>query len=406
MADDATSIAELMRGFPPPPDRQVTLANWRLAPFNRWAFHNMRQILPTAAIHRANGAAAAMGRDPHAIERVTFHGPDGKEWTVGRMLAATCTDGFMVLQRGRVAAEIYAAGQRPETPHIVFSVSKSVTGSLAGVLVERGRLDPDAPVTRYIPEAAGSAYGDCTVRHVLDMTVSTAFVEDYLDTTGDFARYRVATGWNPVATGLEPLDLRGFLLTMKRGALPHGQKFHYVSPNSDLLGWILERASGVPYAELLSDAIWRPMGAEFDAYVTVDRLGAPRTAGGICVTLRDLARFGELMRRGGTAQGRQVLPKSWVDDILARGDPEAWRLGSTFGFLPGGRYRSKWYVTGNAHGAFCAIGIHDQWIYVDQEAELVIAKQSSQAVPSDPQMDQLHLAAFDALARALEGRAI
>lgn len=405
MADDEQTGRALMQGFPPPPDAQVTLANWRQPPFNRWSFHNVRQIVPTAAIY-AGGTPTPLGHERHAVERVAFHGPDGEEWTVGRMLPATHTDGFLVLQRGRIVAESYAAGQRPETPHIVFSVSKSVTGSLAGVLVERGQLDPDAPVTSYIPEAAGSAYGDCTVRHVLDMSVSIDFVEDYLDTTGDFARYRVATAWNPLPAGAETLDLRRFLVTLKRAAAPHGREFHYVSPNSDLLGWILERASGEPYAELLSNALWRPMGAEFDAYVTVDRMGAPRSAGGVCVTLRDLARFGELMRQGGAVGGRQVLPRSWIDDILGNGDPEAWRLGATPGFLPGGRYRSKWYVTGNTHGAFCAIGIHDQWIYVDPEAELVIAKQSSQPVPSDSRTDQLHLAAFDALARALEGRAI
>lgn len=394
-----------MRGFPPPAGDQVTLANWRQPPFNRWAFHNVRQVVPTAAIYRG-AAAIPLGYGSHSVERVQFQGSDGKEWTIGRMLPATCTDGFIVLQRGRIVAEAYAGGQRPETPHIIFSVSKSVTGSLAGVLVERGCLDPDAPVTTYIPEAAGSAYGDCTVRHVLDMTVAIDFVEDYLDSTGDFARYRRATAWNPEPAGAEPLDLRSFLVTLKRAAEPHGRKFYYVSPNSDMLGWILERASGQAYAELLSDAVWRPMGAEFDAYVTVDRLGAPRSAGGVCVALRDLARFGELMRRGGTADGKQVLPRSWVDDILTNGDPEAWKRGTGTGYLPNGRYRSKWYITGNAHGAFCAIGIHDQWIYVDQEAEVVIVKQSSQPVPSDPQMDLLHLAAFDALARALGGRSI
>jgi hypothetical protein len=405
MADDGTPIAELMRGFPPPPDRQVTLANWRLAPFSRWAFHNVRQILPTAAIQRGS-SPAALGRDPHAVERVGFHGPDGTEWTVGRMLAATYTDGFLVLQRGRVVAETYAAGQRPGTPHIVFSVSKSVTGSVAGVLAGRGQLDPDAPVISYIPEAAGSAYGDCTVRHVLDMTVGIDFVEDYLDPHGDFARYRVATAWNPVPPDGAALDLRGFLVTLKRDAHPHGQVYHYVSPNSDLLGWILERASGLPYAELISEALWRPMGAEFDAYVTVDRLGAPRSAGGVCVTLRDLARFGELMRLGGGMEGRRVVPKSWVDDILANGDPEAWRRGDGTRFLPKGKYRSQWYVTGNAHGTYCAIGIHGQWVYVDPEAEVVIAKQSSQPMPLDEAADNLTMAGFDALARALEGRAI
>jgi len=405
MADDLELERNLMRGFPPPPEARVTLANWRLPPFNRWSFHNVRQIVPTAAIYRG-AAATPFGHDPHSIERVTFHGPDGTEWTLGRMLPATRTDGFLVLQRGRVVAETYAGGQRPETPHIVFSVSKSLTGSLAGVLVERDQLDPEAPVTTYVPEAAESAYGDCTVRHVLDMTVAIDFVEDYLDKTGDFARYRRATAWNPEEPGAAPVDLRSFLVTLKRAAGPHGHKFLYVSPNSDMLGWILERASGQPYPELLSDAIWRPMGAEFDAYVTVDRLGAPRSAGGVCTTLRDLARFGELMRRGGAMDGRQVIPGSWVEDILTRGDPEAWKRGAGTDYLPTGRYRSKWYVTGNAHGAFCAIGIHDQWIYVDQEAEVVIVKQSSQPVPSDPQMDRLHLAAFDALARALEGRSI
>ena len=405
MAETRTSPAELMRGFPPVPDAQVTLANWRLPPFNRGAFHLVRRILPTAAINRG-AVAQPLSQEPHAVARVGFHGPDGKEWTVGRMLDESFTDGFVVLQRGRVVAELYEGGQRPETPHIIFSVSKSVTGTLAGVLVERGVLDPEAPVTRYIPEAAGSAYGDCSVRHVLDMTVGIGFVEDYLDPSGDFARYRVATAWNPVAPGGEALDLRGFLVTLKRDANPHGHMFHYVSPNSDLLGWVLERAADTPYGDLVSDALWRPMGAEFDGYVTVDRLGAPRSAGGICVSLRDLARFGELMRRGGTAQGRQVVPRGWIDDILSNGDPAAWKRGASGEFLPNGRYRSEWYIVGNRHGSFCAIGIHGQWIYVDPAAEVVIAKQSSQPLPVDEPLDALLLAGFDALARALEGRAI
>jgi CubicO group peptidase (beta-lactamase class C family) len=306
-----------------------------------------------------------------------------------------------VLQGGSCVVERYDHGLRPEMPHIIFSVSKSVTGTLAGIIVGDGRLDPDAPVTRYIPEVAGSAYGDCLVRHVLDMTVSTSFVEDYLDPSGDFARYRVATGWNPV-TG-EPADLRSFLTTLGRGAEPHGAMFHYVSPNSDLLGWILERATGTPYAVLLSEELWQPMGASDDAYITVDRLGAPRTAGGLCVTLRDLARVGELMRRRGAAAGRQLVPESWIDDILTNGDEAAWRRGRAAGsILPGGRYRSQWYSVGDDHGAFCAIGIHGQWIYVDPATGIVIAKLSSQPLPVDEAMEELQLAGFAAIARGLD----
>jgi CubicO group peptidase (beta-lactamase class C family) len=398
------SANEIMTGFPPPPSEQVTLANWRLPPFNRWAFRNVRQILPTAAIPRSETSGEAFRRAGRTIETIAFQGPDGQEWTVGRMLAATFTDGLMALRRGRIVAERYDSGLLPETPHIVFSVSKSLTAFLAGILVGQGRLDPEAPVVRYIPEVAGSAYGDCTVRHVLDMTVSTDFIEDYLDTTGDFARYRMATGWNPVADPSNVGDLRGFLPSIHRGAGPHGQVFHYVSPNSDLLGWILERASARPFAELMSELIWRPLGAEFDAYITVDRLGAPRSAGGICVTLRDLARFGEMMRLRGMAGGRQIAPAWWIDDIRENGDPGAWRRGALASQLPLDRYRSKWYSLGDGRGTFCAIGIHGQWLFIDPTAEVVLAKFSSQPVAVDEAADRLTMAGLAALARAMAGR--
>ena len=391
-----------MQGFPPPAEAQVTLANWRLPPFNRWAFRNIRQIIPTAGVWRGAGAGTLPAPAPRRIAEIAFAGPGGREWTVGRMLAATATDGLMVLQDGTCVVEQYDNGQRPETPHIIFSVSKSVTGILAGIVAGEGRLDPQAPVTRYIPEVAGSAYGDCTVRHVLDMTVSTSFVEDYLAPSGDFARYRVATAWNPVPPDGPPADLRSFLTTMQRGPEPHGAMYHYVSPNSDLLGWILERATGRPYAELLSEALWQPMGASDDAYVTVDRLGAPRSAGGLCVSLRDLARVGELLRRRGAVAGRQLVPAAWIDDILTNGDRAAWLRGRPAGsFLPDGRYRSQWYSVGDDHGAVCAIGIHGQWIYVDPVTAVVIAKQSSLPLPLDETEERLQLAGLSAIARGL-----
>ncbi len=397
------SAQDLMIGFPPPADRQVTLENWRLPPFNSWAFHHVREILPTANIAHQAGGASPLSRQERQLGEIAFRGPDQQDWTVARMLTASSTDGLVVLKSGRVAAEQYFNGQTADAPHIVFSVSKSITGTLAGILVEQGQLDPDAPVIKYIPEAVSSAYGDCTVRHVLDMTVSIDFVEDYLNADGPFARYRMATGWNPIYDKARLNDLRSFLLTLPRDKHPHGERFYYVSPNSDMLGWILERAASKPYATLLSELIWKKMGAEDDAYITVDRLGAPRTAGGICTTARDLARFGDLMRCGGMAAGKRVVPAAWVEDILRNGDRAAWERGASAQFLPQGRYRSKWYMIGNAHGAYCAIGIHGQWIYVDPAAEVVIAKVSSQPLPVDEAIDRLLLTGFDAIARALAG---
>ncbi len=393
----------LMQGFPPLPDRQVTLANWLRPPFNRWSFQHAREIVPTACIHRANAPATTLPRSDRAVDRIAFQGPEGNEWTIARMLGETFTDGFLALHRGRVVAESYDNDLTPEARHIVFSVSKSITASFSGVLVDRGLLDPDAPVARYVPEVAGSAYGDCTVRHVLDMTVSVNFVEDYLDTTGDYARYRASTGWIPIADPARLSDMRSFLVTLKRGAEPHGARYHYVSPNSDLLGWILERASGVRYAQLASELLWQPMGAECDGDIAVDRLGAPRSAGGISAAMRDLGRFGELMRRRGMAGNRQVLPGWWIDDIQAKGDPAAWQYSEMAKLIPRGRYRSKWYVIGNDHGAFCANGIHGQWIYIDPAAEAVIVKLSSQPLAVDEAMDRLLLAGFHALGIALMG---
>lgn len=369
----------------------VTLANWRLSPWSRWAFHHVSALVPVAVIPTDPARSKPLPEDLVVPNRL----PDGS--SIDQVLRETDTDGFLVLRRGSIVYEWYANGLDAATPHIVFSISKSISAIIVGILVARGTLDPDAPVMRYVPEVAGSAYADCTVRHVLDMTVSIDFDENYLDPESAFARYREAMGWNPVADPAQTPGLHPFLTTLPRGREPHGTRFHYVSPNSDLLGWILERAAGRRYAELLSDLIWKPMGAAHDATVTIDKAGAARSAGGISTTLRDLARFGEMLRRGGEG----VVPQAWIDDILTNGDRAAWTRGDMATLLPNGRYRSKWYLIGNAQNAWSAIGIHGQWLYIDPKAELVIAKFSSQALPVDDPMDHRLLGFFDAIRQVL-----
>lgn len=381
----------------------VTLANWRTAPFNRWAFHHVREIVPTAEITADRSAADRLMQTPGDLSGIAFEGPNRSETSLGRFLPESDTDAFIVLRGDQVVAEWYGAGYDPVLPHIVFSVSKSITACLAGIMADRGLIDPEAPAVRYIPESAKSAWGDCTIRHILDMTVSIDFDESYLNTDGDYARYREATGWNPPRPREQLLDQNGFLLTLCRGRAPHGKAFAYVSPNTDFLGWLLERAGGRPMAALLSEHIWRPLGAQENACITVDRLGAPRNAGGICATARDLALFGAMMRDGGRAGGRQVVPAAWVDDIRTGGDREPWLNGDPAlrDLLPEGRYRSQWYQTGNRHGAFCAIGIHGQWIYVDPAADAVIVKLAAQPEPLDDSLDRANLRAFDAICRAI-----
>lgn len=376
----------------------ATLANWRLPPFNRWSFGHIDELLACKAIARGQPRPLITGSPVDLSDvKVAWQ---GATHSVASLLDVTYSDSLLVLRDGMIVCERYDNGTA-DGRHILFSVSKSVTGALAGVLVDKGQLDPQAPVTEYVPEVAGSAYGDCTVRHVLDMSVAVRFVEDYLDPLGDFARYRAATAWNPPDPKFGGEDLHGFIATLPKGDREHGSRFHYVSPNSDLLGWILERAGGEPLYALASRLLWQPMGAESDALITIDNAGSPRSAGGICTTLRDLARFGELMRCYGQADGQQIIPRSWVEDILHNGDPEAWQRGSSASLFPHGRYRSKWYVPGDVPGVMYALGIHGQWIYIDPNSAMVAVKFSSQPLPSDDNLDRLNLAIFRALAAYL-----
>ncbi|MBB3979163.1 hypothetical protein GGQ64_004399 [Rhizobium azooxidifex] len=359
--------------------RDVTLANWRTAPFSRWAFHNVRDLVPTAEFRsrRPEPEEALDSRD--RLDARLETALEGAA-TIRAYLEKAQTDGFLVMRGGRVVLEHYAAHSGVNARHIVFSISKSLTALLSGILEAEGVIDPDRPVSHYLPEAKGGAYGDCSYRDVLDMRISLDFEEAYLDPKGAFARYRRAMLWNPPLPDETPETLAGFLMTLKKGDGPHGGPFSYASPNSDMLGTIIERVTGARFSDLFEALVWHPLGATNDGYVTVDAIGTPRTAGGMCVSARDLARIGELIRTGGVAGGKQVVPEAWIVDMTQNGDRQAWQEGRNVD-LPNGRYRSQWYQSGEEDGAYCAIGIHGQWLYVDPSTETVIVKLSSQDDP-------------------------
>ena len=374
--------------------QSLNLANWRQPPHGRWAFHHVREIVPSEAIARGDSASPIERAASNALDALTTPGPDGTDGTLTDWLAATQADALLVARRGKLVHEWYADAAIETQPHIVFSVSKSITGTLAGVLVEQGMLDPTRPAVDYIPELADSAYRDASVQHVLDMTVCVRFDEDYTATSGPFVDYRTATAWHPCPVDSIDRGLHEFLCTLERTDGKHGEVWQYKSPNSDLLGWLLERAAGERAAALLSRHLWQPMGAETDAYITVDRKGAARTAGGICVVPRDLLRFGELVRNRGVAAGRQVIPAAWIDDCRNGGSHDAWRRGESAKDFPRGRYRNKWYNSGDEHDTMLAIGIHGQWIYIDPVAELTIVKLSAQDDPLNADHDRANVRAF------------
>ncbi|NIE81982.1 MULTISPECIES: serine hydrolase [Burkholderia] len=371
--------------------------NWRDAPWNVWAFRHVHELIPSARIAATPGLAEPPLVDAEALTRHELE-IGGERRTVASILRETWTDAITVMRGGRIVADFHAPNFTLQSRHILFSASKSVAGLLAGMLYGDGLLDPEAPVAHYVPELARSAFGDARVRHVLDMRTSLAFNEDYLDPNGIYARYRRAGLLDPRRDGEPRETVLELLAALPKGEGEHGGPFHYCSPNSDVLGLVIERASGERYADFASRRLWQALDLRQDGCVTVDIAGTARSGGGLCMGVRDLARVGELVRLGGNHQGRRLIPADWMEDTLTGGSAEAWRQGDFSDWLPNGKYRNKWYQLGNASGACFAIGIHGQWLYVDRANETVIAKFSSQPWPTNNDVKHLNLALFEALA--------
>lgn len=382
-----------------PEDRTATHANWRQSPHSRWSFRNVRQILTTAIIDRRPESFTPLLEATTDIADIAFDTAAGK-LSVREALAQSETGGFLVLKNGAVIAEQYGNGMRPHSRHVMFSVSKSVLGMIFGILIDRGKVDPALPVTTYIPELDGTAYEDATVQQLLDMAVAVDFREDYEQRDGDVDRYRRATGWDPAGAADAGNTTRSMPRHFRRGEGPHGQTFLYVSPNTDIAGWVAERATGMSYADIISELLWKPMGAEYTADMTVDRFGVARSAGGLCATLRDMGRVALAMTGHQLLSG--VIPQSFVRDTFENGDAAAWARGASASYLPGGRYRNKWYIKTGSEQVALAIGIHGQWLYVNRDRNVAIVKQSSQPKAVQGETDQMLMACFDAIASSLD----
>ena len=375
-------MSEIMYGFPPAEPNQASLANWRKAPYCHWAFHHVREIIPSAEIPNDP-------TDVWELERGTI---DTSSLGLDDAMVATDSDAVVVLHKDKLVHESYRNGMTSQDPHILMSVSKSMLGLVAGTLVERGELAEDDLITKHVPELENTAYVGATVRDLLDMRAGVFFDEDYLATEGPIIDYRFAANWNPAPKDYAPSDLRSFMSLLTEPDGRHGGRFHYVSPNTDLLAWVFERASGMRYAELVSERLWKPLGAEASGYITVDRIGGARAAGGKCLLARDLARVGMMMANGGQRNGKQVVPASWLEDLVKNGDPQAWKDGDV-NPVWGQRdihYRSKWYVKREAEPLIFGVGIHGQFLFVDPTKKLSIAWFGSQDSPLDsPPFEQV-----------------
>ena len=400
-----------MAGPPPFGDgRQVTLANWQRPPFNRWSFQHVRELIPTARIARGDGPAWELPRaEQDGLGQLRFAvqpselAPDGT-LTVRELLARTCTDGFLVIHQGAVVTEQYFNGLRPDVPHLLMSVSKSVTGLAAGALASGGKLDVTSPVEAIVPELDGTSFAGATVQQLLDMRAGTRFREDYDDPEAEVAVSDRVYGWSPDDGKPRPADAIGYFATLVNDG-PHGGPFRYRSILTDVLGWVLEKASGQRFSDLIASELWQPMGAEHDADVTLDAHGNALADGGISATLRDAGRIGLLALSRGRAAGRQVIAAGWLDDTV-RGAPDGPRAfrdgdGAGPGYPVGAHYRNCWWVTDPGLPMYNAAGIFGQSVFVHGPSQVVVAKLSSWPAALSAPMRRATVAAVTAIASAL-----
>jgi hypothetical protein len=397
----------------------MTLDNWQK--WGGYSFRRVDEILETADIEN-NGTTAGLewvaSDDPRANlnlsgTTVTLKN-DGSPSTVQEIINATNTDGWMVLHRDEVVVEEYPGVQRypdeypgkmPEgTRHLLMSVTKSLTATVAGALQRypvagaqqpEWALDPTKHVTHYVEALKDSGYDGATVQDVLDMRSAIDFNEAYEDGNSKVKQMEAAAGW------VEPLDddwsdnIKDFLCKLTKDSKRDKRDFEYRSCETGVIGWVCEKAyqkanrgKFKPFQDLVSELLWSKLGAESDAYITVDTSGTGAFDGGICATLRDLARFGAMICRDGKSlSGQRVVSKTWVNDIFNNGSEDAFKKGDEFG-MDGGKFRSMfWSPTGNRDVVIC-IGIHGQMVYINRATQTVGVKLSSWDDPVEDLKDR------------------
>ncbi|MFJ7770873.1 serine hydrolase domain-containing protein [Streptomyces sp. NPDC097107] len=379
------------------PSILVNKVNWQK--LGAYSFRRVDQILDRVANipNRGTTATLAQAKVP-GLDQLAVTLPDNSTPTVRHIIDGTDTDGWMVLHHDKVVIEEYPGknpypdeypGQMPDgTRHLLMSVTKSLTATVAGILEDQGVIDTTRPVTGYSTWLQGSGYDGATVRQVLDMRSAIKFSEEYLDPKSEVAQMEAAAGWAPPLTWSgAPDNTRDFLSGLQKDPnRNHGGPFEYRSCESAVIGCVCEDATGKRFEELASDLLWSKLGVESDAYITVDKNGTGAFDGGICATLRDLARFGAMICKGGESlSGQRVVSQTWVDDVFVGGSDseDAFKKSPKYRDMrmPDGKYRSMfWSPTANRDVVLC-IGVYGQMVYINRATQTVGVKLSGRNQP-------------------------
>ncbi len=391
----------IMQGTPPPPDMRIPMIDWDRPPWNRWSFQHVRELLPTAAIRRGD-VVSVLPEASGSLDDFAYFDSDGQETRFSQMLDDTYTDAMFVWKDGRVLHESYHNGMDARRPHLLQSVSKSITAAAAGCLIEDGLLDPARLVTDYLPELTRTAWKGASLQQVLDMTSGTRFTEEYTVRDSDAGKMDFAAGWKPAPPGVDVSGWPGCIwdqmLGLDSADAVHGARFSYRSIETDVLAHAMQRVSGQSLAQILSERLWQPLGCADDASITVDRTGYGLACGGISATLRDMARFGLMLLANGRAGGRQIVPAEWCHDI--RHGKHGLYDADTYEHWPRGAYRNQFWVEDSALGRHYCLGVFGQMVMVAPDSGMMAVKLSTWPDFVDDNCDRLTMEGLRAVERA------
>jgi CubicO group peptidase (beta-lactamase class C family) len=350
----------------------VTWANWMQAPFNRLAFRRISDFLNTVPISRVSDKATSLETAPLNQTALLNDLDLPNDLSLDVILKGTDTDAFIALKDGKVLVERYFNGQRPESKHIMMSVTKSFTGIIAEMMILEGLLDENELIGNIVPELESTAFADATLRNVLDMEVSMVFDETYADPDSDISRFIYASGLLPWPDGKAEFDSLYDFLGSLRKQDSHGREFQYTTATTEVLGWVITKRGGKPFHQQFEERLFSRIGAEYDAYFAADTQNVAVAGGGLSVTLRDMARLVLLVANDGFWNGQQIVPQAIIQKIKQGGDPSHFPdfLGET------SSYKSQWYVDAS-QGTLRALGINGQEVFVDAASGIVIVQQSS-----------------------------
>jgi len=326
-------------------------------------FNRLADIYPTSVMS-ASPKPFNFG-DGQTITLPSTFNYGGKSVDVEQFFVDTDTSALLVIHQGKVRFERYMLTGGRDVNWLSMSVSKSFIATGIGIAVDSGLIDIALPITNYVPSLLGSAYDGVRIKDVLQMSSGAAWNEDYSDTSSDIMRLGTIMSVGG--------SLDDFVATLTREREP-GTLNHYNSADTQALAMLLARATGQSVTDYLTAQLWHPLGMESDAYWLVDDEDVEMAFGGLNATARDYAKLGELHRLMGMWQGQQIVSGDWVA-AATKADAPHLQPGLNKAFPLG--YGYQWWLPETSEGEYSAIGVYNQFIYVNPTRDLVIVKLSA-----------------------------